>query len=117
MLIDITLIRVVDPVAYGTKGVHKFEYQITDSEFGVIRCIGSTSCMNADGSMVGRADVIITEYTKRGLNVAANLAKMLTLYIIAHKEANVQALIQACEDLQPMFAQYKDELTKYLALM
>ena len=86
------------------------QYELIDSEFGCIKGVcGATSWKTAG--------VIIIEYSKRNLNVAANLVKLLVL----HKEKigwSFEQQIKWWTLAQPLFTpELQTELDKYLLLV
>ena len=105
MLIDIQFKRYL---GYNKKTkLYSYEFDITDSEFGSVVCVG-------EGVVVG---AVIAEYSKRKLNVAANLVKLLLLY----KRRNgweIATQIEWWQEDQPLFTpELKAEVDKYITLI
>lgn len=120
MLIDIQYKRYIGYDA-ATK-LHSYEFDITDSEFGSVVGVGAGD--GDAGAVVGAgfegegqgASAVIAEYSKRNLNVAGNLVKLL---LICSKRYgySIQQYIEWWTLYQPLFPQYKEELNKYLTLV
>jgi hypothetical protein len=89
------------------------EYELTDSEFGTVLGSGVWGGIWSD-TMVA----VIQEYSKRNLNVAANLAVCL---VWQHKKYKYGLTIQQIIDFNkrnnPLFLQYEKDIQKYLALL
>jgi len=89
-------------------------YSIIDTEFGEVRC--DHPGYGGNGVCSARAGVLIKEYSKRNLNVAANLAKLFLLLAEKHN-FTIEEQIRWCEGYNlPSFKQYKEEMQKYLVL-
>ena len=103
-------------------GLHNghYYYDLTDSDFGEVR-IMIDATMISDITSIGDTftDVgaVIQEYSKRGLNVAANLALFFQWFEkINFVEITTQ--IKWAEDYQPLFTpEIKMALEKYLSLL
>ena len=109
MLIDIDYKRYL---GYDEKTkMHSCEFELTDGEFGSVVGVGVGS---AAGS--AWAGAVIAEYSKRNLNVAANLMKLLLLYQKRYGYS-IQQYIEWWMLYQPLFPQYKEKLEKYLVLI
>jgi hypothetical protein len=98
--------------------LYSYEYGLTDSDFGKVVIAGD--CIHHVGHTVAWVGVVIREYSKRKLNVAANLVRYFCLteklwgysidYSIGHQ-------IELAEKYQPLFTpELKADLNKYLIL-
>jgi hypothetical protein len=93
-------------------GKYCWEYELTDSEFGTV--LGAME-LSKNSSLPEVA--VIEEYSKRNLNVAANLMRV---FIWMHKEypdSSIQEMIDDRKKYNPRFAQYEEDLQKYLILL
>jgi hypothetical protein len=103
-----------------------FQYELTDSEFGTVSGLG---VMKAAGIVSllerfleryssGIGIAVIQEYSRRNLNVAANLA---TAFAWHHNKKyhywSVQGIIDHNRKLNPLFPPYEKDLQKYLVLL
>src|SRR5580698_6443195 len=94
-------------------------YIITDSDFGVVDVIVAENKRFWDlrEGALERQTAIIQEYSKRKLNVAANLA----LFFCWHKKIYGYSIAQQiawAEKYQPLFTpELKADLQKYLTLI
>jgi hypothetical protein len=79
-------------------------YEVTDSEFGIIQVIG-------DDFFV---DALIKEYSKRNMNVAANLAVAFVWYNKKFPHHSIQDTINFSKKYSPRFKKYEKDLQKYL---
>ena len=79
-------------------------YELTDSEFGTVSGINK--------GFIWR--YIIEEYSKRNLNVAANLAIALVWYNNHYPFYSIQDMI---DENKKIFQQYEEDLQKYLLLL
>jgi hypothetical protein len=87
--------------------LHLYEYEIMDSDFS---CIAVAPAGAAGG-------VVIQEYSKRNLNVAANLIKFF-LYHQKKYGYSIAKQIEWAERYQPLFTpELKADLNKYLLLL
>ena len=89
-------------------GKHSWEYELTDSDFGTISGVGVEV-------VVGVA--VIQEYSKRKLNVAANLALAFVWHNKQNPAWSIQQLIDYNKKYNPLFAQYEEDIQKYLPLL
>jgi len=110
MLIDIQFKRYL---GYNKKTkLYSYEFELTDGEFGSVVGVGAAREAAAGA---GAAEVI-AEYSKRNLNVAANLVKLLLLY----KRRNgweIAEQIEWWQKRQPLFTtELKTKLDKLLLL-
>jgi hypothetical protein len=96
------------PNRYIKDGFHYFEYEITDSEFGTVSG-------NGVGLMIVTA--VIQEYSKRNLNVAANLALAFVWWLEQNPSWSIQQIINGSKIYNPPFSQYEKDLQKYLVLL
>src|ERR1700743_33070 len=101
----------------GTKA-YKYEFELTDSEFRTVVVLGSVrGDAGWRGLLLADVGIIISEYSKRNLNVAANLIKL----IISYKEKynwSINAQLNCYREYQPLFTkEIEEELQKYLTLI
>jgi hypothetical protein len=94
-----------------------FLYDLTDSEFGTISDINVKVKVGNDAFVIGAPMAIIQEYSKRNLNVAANLAIALNWCIKKYPYHSVQDLINVNKKYNQLFSQYEKDLQKYLVLL
>jgi hypothetical protein len=92
-------------------GEHTWEYVLTDSEFGTV--LGTVAVYNLD---VEIGVVVIQEYGRRNLNVAANI---VAAFVWQHKKYGqpIQKLIDYNKKYNTLFPQYEKDLQKYLVLL
>jgi hypothetical protein len=91
----------------GKDGKHAWRYELTDSEFGTVSVV----------SELGIWGIVIQEYGKRKLNVAANLMRA---FIWEHKQYPdwpIQEIIDDGKKNNPLFPPYEKDLQKYLVLL
>jgi hypothetical protein len=89
------------------------EYELTDSEFGTVLGVHESDV----GYWGGICAAVIREYSKRNLNVAANLAIAL---VFQHKQDPYWSIQQMMDDnrrYNPLFPQYEEDIQKYLVLL
>jgi hypothetical protein len=86
-------------------------YELMDSEFGMV------SGTVVDTSMVEAVIAVIQEYSKRNLNVAANLAIALVWYSKQNPYWSIQEMIYYNKEYNPLFPPYEEDLQKYLVLL
>ena len=97
---------------------HRYQLKIIDSDFEEV-VVGDWLGLGV-GVVVGvwlGVAAVIEAYEKRNLNVAPNLLKFI-LYI--HKQNpyySIQEIIEANRKDNPKFAQYEEDLNKYLVLI
>ena len=94
-----------------------FIYELTDSEFGTISNIKVSVCADTNNFDVGCWIVVIQEYSKRNLNVAANLAIALAWYCKQMPVFSIQDIINFNKEHSPLFLQHEEDLQKYLLLL
>ena len=95
-------------------GKHSYEYELTDSDFGTVY-----------GSEIGIENWIVTElgvaviqeYSKRNLNVAANLAVAFVWFNKLHSWYLVEKMIENSKNHNPLFLPYEEDIQKYLPLL
>jgi hypothetical protein len=92
-------------------GKHTWEYELTDSEFGTFLGIGRY------GDIIEIAVAVIQEYSKRNLNVAANLALFIIWWQKKYPDWSIQLIIDYNKKRNPLFSQYEENLQKYLVLL
>ena len=78
---------------------HRYQYKIIDSDFEEV------------------AVAVIEVYEKRNLNVAANLLKFILYLHKQNPHCTIQEIIEANRKDNPKFAQYEEDLNKYLVLI
>jgi hypothetical protein len=93
-------------------GRYIWEYELTDSEFGIVPVIRAGVSRNVDVVIA-----IIQEYTKRNLNVAANIVASFVWYNKLNPNWSIQTLIYHNRQYNPLFSQYEKDLQKYLVLL
>jgi hypothetical protein len=92
-------------------GKYDREYELTDSEFGTVLGIigvGLNYCFE---------NAVIQEYSKRNLNVAANLMRAFIWYNKQYPGWSIQYLIEINKKHNPLFPQYEKDIQKYLVLL
>jgi hypothetical protein len=95
-----------------------WEYELTDSEFGTVSGIGVSDIydMEDSGKPTYEFDMfevaVIQEYSKRNLNVAANLA-----VAFVWSGFPIDELIEINKEYNPLFLPYEKDLQKYLVLL
>jgi hypothetical protein len=89
-----------------------YEYKLTDSEFGTVSGIVKTNQI-IHGII---ETVVIREYGKRKLNVAANL---VLAFVWCSKLYNLPLLdiIDWNKKYNPLFKPYEEDIQKYLVLL
>jgi hypothetical protein len=91
-----------------------WEYELTDSEFGTVSGIVELSYSGS----VQMGIAVIQEYSKRNLNVAANLAVAFVWYNNrCSGDVSIQYIIDFHKKNSPLFLQYEEDLQKYLVLL
>ena len=88
------------------------EIEIDDSEFKTCIPVKFTKDMGLD--IVGS---FVSLYESRGLNVAANLAKLFDFLWGRYDNGDPKELFERVCKLNPGFARYKEEVEKYLLLL
>jgi hypothetical protein len=88
---------------------HTWKYEITDSEFGTVYGV-------AAGCGIFGIE-IIEEYSKRGSNVAVNLAVAFVWWQKQYPWYSVQELMNGNKKNNLLFQQYEEDLQKYLVLL
>jgi hypothetical protein len=89
-------------------------YELTDSEFGTISGV-TEIYWTFYAVIIGTA--VIQEYSKRNLNVAANLALALVWYDKKNAYLSIQQMIDLNKKYNTLFPQYEEDLQKYLVLL
>jgi hypothetical protein len=92
---------------------HIWKYELTDSEFGTVAGIGVITIVG----VIEFEIAVIQEYSKRNLNVAANLALAFLWYNKQHSYWSVQKLIDHNKIYNSLFSRYEKDLQKYLVLL
>ena len=95
--------------------IHYFEYELTDSKFGITTGSGYMDG-NWSSLVLGLATIIIQEYSKRKLNVSANLAIAFKWYNELTPLITIQYSIDYNKKYNPLFTPYEQDLNKYLLL-
>ena len=99
-------------------GNYSYQYELTDSEFGTVSGVGVEAEVGVEvGVGVAVAVAVIQEYSKRKLNVAANLALAFIWYNKNNPYYSIQQLIYYNKKFNPLFPQYEEDLQKYLLLL
>jgi hypothetical protein len=94
-----------------TTKLYSYEFELVDSDFGKV-VVGA----GAVGVAVASASAVMQEYSKRNLNVAANLIRYFK-YQEKKCGWSIAGQIFWAEQYQPLFTpQLKQELQKYLIL-
>jgi hypothetical protein len=93
-----------------------FSYELTDSEFGRVLGIATATVMGST-IVVEIGSAVIQEYSKRNLNVAANLAVALVWWQKQHPFFTIQHIIDSNIKYIPSFSQYEIDLQKYMVLL
>jgi hypothetical protein len=99
---------------------HTWEYELTDSEFGTVSGVGFlnkfvSGVKNIFTEMYEVA--VIQEYSKRNLNVAANLVVAFVWYNKQNTFWSIQHMIDCNKKYNPLFPRYEKDLQKYLVLL
>jgi len=106
-------------LGYNSKiNLYECKFELTDSEFRTVVVLGSVrGDAGWRGLLLADVGIIISEYSKRNLNVAANLIKL----IISYKEKynwSINAQLNCYREYQPLFTkEIEEELQKYLTLI
>jgi hypothetical protein len=102
-------------LGYDTKiKQYSYQYKIIDSNFEKVGVVGVGFGVGA--AEVGVAVAVIDTYEKRNLNVAKNLM-LAILYHSKRCGYSAQQIIKYNKQYNPKFAQYEEELNKYLCLV
>ena len=101
--------KYIKPLEY-KDGKWSFEYELVDSEFGTISGVGV-------GVEVVVGVAVIQEYSKRKLNVAANLVAAFVWYNKLYPWYSIQQIIDINKKYTPLFPPYEEDLQKYLLLL
>jgi hypothetical protein len=88
------------------------QYELTDSEFGTVLEI-----IDIRFSFYNFENAVIQEYSKRNLNVAANLMRAFIWYAKKYPGLSIQYLIEINKKYNPLFAPYEKDIDKYLLLI
>jgi hypothetical protein len=98
--------------------LHSYEYELIDSDFScVVVVAGAREFLGMDVLFVAYAGAVIKEYSKRKLNIAANLIRFFRFYKKKWSYSMIQQIAWA-EKYQPAFTpKLKAELDKYLILV
>jgi hypothetical protein len=100
---------------------YTLEYEITDSEFGTVPGVIDIEERDLYYYELTVTAAIIQEYSKRGLNVAANLAVAFNWihkqYPYFSTQNSIQDIINLNKKNNPLFQQYEEDLQKYLVLI
>ena len=85
---------------------YRHQYKIIDSDFEDV------------GVAVGFGVAAIIEvYEKRNLNVAANLMKTILYLHKQYPDYSIQEIIEYNRKYNPKFAQYEEDINRYLLLL
>jgi hypothetical protein len=93
---------------------YTWEYEITDSEFGTVLGI-ATNKRESGGFNLEIA--VIQEYSKRNLNVAANLMRAFIWLHKQYPDWYIQEMIDVNKKYNSFFSQYEKDIQKYLVLL
>jgi hypothetical protein len=95
-------------------GIYIMECEITDSEFGtaIVNTVKGPTLY-----IIEVATAVIQEYSKRNLNVAANLALAFVWYNEQYPIWSTQKSIDYNKMENPFFLPYEQDLQKYLVLL
>jgi hypothetical protein len=96
-------------------GIHSWEYELIDNEFGTVSGVATIEFW-----IGGMGEIVITviqEYSKRNLNVAANLAICFVWISKQYTYWTIQKIIDYNKEYNPLFQQYEEDLQKYLILL
>jgi hypothetical protein len=98
---------------------YEYEFELIDSDFSCVVASGVVVVVGARASENARAalGVVLQEYGKRKLNVAANLVRFFRSY---EKEwgYSIELQIELAQKYQPLFTpELKAELDKYIVLL
>jgi hypothetical protein len=91
-----------------------WEYELTDSEFGIVLGIAAATDKESYFSF---EIPVIQEYSKLNLNVAANLVMAFIWYNKQFPRCSIQEIINYNKKHNPLFLQYEKDLQKYLVLL
>ena len=95
---------------------HKWQYKIIDSDFEDVGVAVAVEVGVGIWVWVGVA-AVIEEYEKRNLPVAANLITAILYTHKRHPVYSIQEIIEENRKYNPKFAQYEEDLNKYLCLL
>jgi hypothetical protein len=90
-------------------------YEIIDSEFGTAS--GVVNTQKKPSYTIDMAIAVIQEYSKRNLNVAANLAVAFVWLNKKYLDWSIQGIIDHNKKYNPFFSPYEEDLQKYLVLL
>src|ERR1700742_708322 len=94
--------------------LYEYEFELTDSEFGTVVTRAESA---GEGAFADDVGIIISEYSKRNLNVASNLMKLI---IFNERKYNwsINAQLNYYRKYQLLFSkEIEEELQKYLVLV
>jgi hypothetical protein len=92
-----------------------WEYEIIDSEFGTV-----SDAININFNYGGAVELtvaVIQEYSKRKLNVAANLAVAFGWWKKQHPRLSIKEIIDQNKMQNSFFLPYEKDIQKYLLLL
>jgi hypothetical protein len=93
---------------------HTWEYELTDSEFGTVSGAAEMNCILYPVIM---GVAIIQEYSKRNLNIAANLVMAFVWFNKLYPNWSIREMIDDNKKYNPLFPPYEKDLQKYLVLL
>jgi hypothetical protein len=96
---------------YKESKIH-WEYELTDSEFGIV--LGSCVWSGIWSDVIV---CVIREYSKRNLNVAANLAVAFVWMHKQNSDFSIRQIIDNNKKYNLLPPQYEEDLQKYLVLL
>jgi hypothetical protein len=97
-------------------GKNTWRYELIDSEFGTV--FGAViDSAETNSWVVFGVVAVIQEYSKRNMNVAANLVMAFKWYDKQYHFLSIQKIIDFNKKCNPLFPQYEEDLQKYLVLL
>jgi hypothetical protein len=94
---------------------YTWDYNLTDSEFGTVFGMVNVS-KSIRGVSTEISLAVIQEYSKRNMNVAANLAVAFVWWHERHPSISIQEMVDYNKK-NPLFLPYEKDLQKYLLLL
>jgi hypothetical protein len=86
----------------------RYEYELIDSEFQTVVLVATANSLST---------AVIQEYSKRNLNVAANLVLAFVWMNKHYPGWSIREMINYSKHHNPLFEQYEKDLQKYLVLL
>jgi hypothetical protein len=94
-------------------GAHSWEHELTDSEFGTV-FVKVVAGKYGSNRLVDTVTLIIQEYGKRNLNVAANLVLAFVWLNKQYPNWSIKEMINDSKKKNPLLTPYEEDLQKYL---